>query len=73
MIYNGDNAEIKKELRKLLLDEGLTLSEIANRLNIGRNQLNHLFNKVNFSFTDLYKMLQSIGYDLKIDFIKKDK
>ena len=71
MIYNGDNAEIKKELRKILLDENL--SEIANRLNISRMQLNHLFNKVNFSFTDLYKMLQSIGYDLEIDFIKKDK
>ena len=73
MIYNGDNTEIKKELRKILLDENIPLSEIANRLNISRMQLNHLFNKVNFSFTDLYKMLQSIGYDLEIDFIKKDK
>ena len=73
MIYNGDHAEIKKELRKILLDENIPLSEIANRLNISRMQLNHLFNKVNFSFTDLYKMLQSIGYDLEIDFIKKDK
>ena len=72
MIYNGDNAEIKKELRKILLDENIPLSEIANRLNISRMQLNHLFNKVNFSFTDLYKMLQSIGYDVESEFSKKD-
>lgn len=73
MIYNGNNADIKKELRKLLIEENISLADIARHLNISRNQLNNYFNKVNFSFTDLYKMLQTIGYDLEIDFIKKDK
>lgn len=71
MIYQGDNKLIKTEYKKLLLDEDITLTDIAAKLNISKSQLNNIFNKVNLSFADIYKMLTAAGYDLEINFKKK--
>lgn len=71
MIYNGNNKLIKNEFIKMLLDEDITQVEIAKRLGISNNQLSNTFNKVNLSFTDIYKMLNAAGYDLEINFKKK--
>lgn len=73
MIYNFDNKQIKNEFKKIVIDENITLTEIANKLNIGKNQLNNTFNKVNLSFSDIAKMLNVIGYELQIEFVKKEK
>ena len=70
MIYNGDNKQIKNEIKKLLIDEGITFVSIANKLGISDNQLNNTFNKVNLSFNDIYKMLSAAGYKMQIEFIK---
>ena len=70
MLYNGDTKQIKIELKKMLLDEDMTLSEIADRLQISKAQLNNTFNKVNLSFNDIYKMLAVIGYKMHIEFVK---
>ena len=71
MIYNGDNKQIKNEIKKLLIDEGITFVSIANKLGISDNQLNNTFNKVNLSFNDIYKMLSVAGYKMKIEFVKE--
>lgn len=71
MLYNGDTKQIKIELKKMLLDEDITLSEVADRLQISKAQLNNTFNKVNLSFNDIYKMLEVIGYKMQIEFIKE--
>ena len=71
MIYNGDNKQIKNEIKKLLIDEGITFVSIANKLDISNNQLNNTFNKVNLSFNDIYKMLSEAGYKMQIEFIKE--
>ena len=71
MIYNGDNKQIKNEIKKLLIDEGITFVIIANKLGISDNQLNNTFNKVNLSFNDIYNMLSAAGYKMQIEFIKE--
>lgn len=71
MIYSGDNKQIKIEFKKILLDENITLTEIAERMEISKNQLNNTFNKINLSFNDVYKMASAAGYELQVDFIKK--
>ena len=71
MLYNGDNKQIKNEIKKLLIDEGVTFVSIANKLGISDNQLNNTFNKVNLSFNDIYKIMDSIGYKMQIEFIKE--
>lgn len=73
MVYDGDNKQIKNEFKKLIIDENITFTEISEKLNISKNQLNNTFNKVNLSFNDIYKMLNVIGYKMKIDFIKEDQ
>lgn len=72
MIYNGDNKQLKIEFKKILLDEDITQTEIADKLNISKNQLNNTFNKVNLSFNDIYKMLNAAGYELEINFVKSN-
>lgn len=71
MLYNGDNKQIKNEIKKLIIDENITFTEISEKLNISKNQLNNTFNKVNLSFNDIYKIMDSIGYKMQIEFIKK--
>lgn len=73
MIYNGDNKQLKVEFKKILLDEDITQTEIADKLNISKNQLNNTFNKVNLSFNDIYKMLNAAGYELEINFVKSNQ
>ena len=71
MLYNGDNKQIKNEIKKLIIDENITFTEISEKLNISKNQLNNTFNKVNLSFNDIYKIMDAIGYKMQIDFIKE--
>lgn len=71
MLYNGDTNQIKIEFKKMLLDENITLTEIADRMQISKSQLNNTFNKVNLSFNDVYKMLSAAGYKMQIEFIKE--
>ncbi len=72
MIYNGNNTDIKNELKKIAIDEGITFKSIADRIGVSSRQFSNTFNKVNLSFEDLRKMLDAIGYDLKIEMIKRD-
>ena len=71
MLYNGDTNQIKIEFKKMLLDENITLTEIAERMRISKSQLNNTFNKVNLSFNDIYKMLSAAGYKMQIEFVKE--
>lgn len=65
------NDDLKKELKKILIDENMTLTDIADKLGISRQQLNNLFLKTNFSFNDMHKICNTIGYNLDINFIKE--
>ena len=71
MLYNGDNKQIKNEIKKLIIDENITFTEISEKLNISKNQLNNTFNKVNLSFNDIYKIMDAIGYKMQIEFVKE--
>ena len=69
-IYKN-NKQIKEEYRKLLIDKGVTLTDISNKLDILPQQLNNQFNNKRLSFSDLSKWLNLVGYDLLIDFKPK--
>jgi DNA-binding Xre family transcriptional regulator len=70
MLYNS-NDDLKKELRKILIDENLSLTDVADKLEISRQQLNNLFLKTNFSFNDMHKICNAIGYKLEINILKE--
>jgi DNA-binding Xre family transcriptional regulator len=70
MIYTC-NDDLKKELKKLLIDEELSLTDVADKLKISRQQLNNIFLKTNFSFNDMQKICDAIGYKLEINILKE--
>jgi predicted transcriptional regulator len=72
MFIFSENEQIKKEFKKIVIDEGLTMVEVANRCDLIPQQLNNKFNNNRIAFTDLKQFLNSIGYELQIEFIKKE-
>lgn len=71
MFIFSENEQIKKEFKKIVIDEGLTMVEVANRCDLIPQQLNNKFNNNRIAFTDLKQFLNSIGYELQIEFIKR--
>ena len=69
IIYQN-NEQIAKEIKKLMLDEGITQREIADRIGIIPQSLTKLLGKKNFGFEDAKKILSVMGYDLVISFSK---
>ena len=67
-----ENKKLITELKKLMLDVGISQKQIADVLQIKPQSLNTLLNKKNFSFADCQKILDVMGYDLTIEFKKKE-
>lgn len=63
-----NNAQIVIEIKKLMLENGISQRELANKLNITPQGLTKLLNKKNFGFEDAQKILHSLGHFLIIDF-----
>ena len=62
---------IEKEIRKILLDEDIEIKELARRLNTSQQNMSAKLKRNNFTTKDIEKILNVLGYDLKIEFIKK--
>lgn len=71
MIYKS-NEDIKKEIKKILLDLDMTQTDVAKMLNMSRQQFNNTFNKANLSFDDINKICNAIGYNLEINIVKNE-
>ena len=65
-----NNKQVVLEIKKLMLEKKVSQRQIAERLNITPQGFTKLINKKNFSFEDAQKILNSMGYQLTIDFQK---
>ena len=63
---------IEKEIRKILLDEDIEIKELASRLNTSQQNISAKLKRNNFTVKDVEKILNVLGYELKIEFIKKE-
>ena len=54
--------------KQLKDDKGLTMTDIATKLNIVPQQLQNKFNNKRIAFSDLAEWLDLVGYELVIDF-----
>lgn len=68
MVYT-DVSKLRDELKKLLIDCGITQRQIAERLNISPQQLSNLFGKKNFSLDDAKKIADALGATLEVNII----
>ena len=71
MIYK-DNEQLKKYIDKMLIDIGMSKVELSRRMNCKPQQLNNRFNNERIGLNDLSNWLDALGYDLYIDFVKRD-
>ena len=62
---------IEKEIRKILLDEDIEIKELARRLNTSQQNISAKLKRNNFTTKDIEKILNVLGYEIKIKFIKK--
>lgn len=71
MIYtNSEN--LMNEYRKLLIDNKLKHGDIASKLDMSKQNFSKYLKKDKPTFSDIQRLLDIIGYDLQIDFVKRD-
>ena len=67
-----DNATVRKEIDKLLIDLHISKAELARRMACKPQQLNNILNKHNLACRDLRRIYNALGYDLYIDIQPRD-
>ena len=63
--------DITKIIKKILIDENVTVSELANRLNTTQPNLSAKFRRNDFSISEIEEITAALGYTLNLE-IKKD-
>lgn len=69
MFTYTDNEQLKRELKKIVIDCGTTNKAIAGKMEMTPQTYQHLINKKNFSFADMKRILDVMGVELRIEFV----
>ena len=64
-----DNDQLKRELKKLVIDSGMTQREVAEKMKVKPQQYNNIVNKENLAFRDVKRIAMACGYELHIEFV----
>lgn len=64
--------DIAKEIKKVLIDEGLTQSELAEKIGTSQGNLANKLKRNNFSTNELQEIAEALNYRLNIEFIKNN-
>ena len=62
---------VAKQIKKILAEEEISLTELANRLDISVNNLSNKLRRDNFKTEELEIIADKLGYIVNIDFEKK--
>ena len=73
MFIYENNDQLKKELKKLVIDSGMTQKEVAEKMEVKPQQYTNIVNKENLAFRDVKRIAIACGYDLQIDFIPMEQ
>ena len=68
MITYEDKEKLKKELKKIIIDSGLSQKEVALKMGCKPQQYTNIVNKANLAFKDVRRIANAIGLDLCISF-----
>ena len=63
--------DIATEIRVMLARENKNISWLANELNTSQQNLSNKMRRNNFCTKDMGEIAEALGYELKIEFIKK--
>ena len=67
-IYENKD-QLKKELKKLVIDSGMTQKEVAEKMEVKPQQYTNIVNKENLAFRDVKRIAIACGYELQIEFV----
>ena len=73
MFMYEDNEQLKKELKKLVIDSGLTQREVSEKMGVKPQQYTNIVNKENLAFRDVKRIATACGYELQIDFVSVEQ
>ena len=65
------NIDISTEIKVMLVKLDKNLSWLAEQLNISQPNLSAKMKRNNFRVSEMIEIAEILGYDLKIEFIKK--
>lgn len=64
--------EIAKTLKTLMINKGVKHIEVAQKLGIEKQNFSNKLKVKNFRITDIEKIADIIGYDVKLQFIDRE-
>lgn len=64
---------LSKEIKKIMLERDVNLSELATMLNTSQPNLSAKFKRNDFRISEIIKILDLLDYELKIEFIETKK
>ena len=73
MFIYENNDQLKKELKKLVIDSGMTQKEVAEKMEVKPQQYTNIVNKENLAFRDVKRIAMACGYELHIDFMPAEQ
>lgn len=72
MFKYDNNEQVKIEFKKTVVSEKKTMTSVVNKCGMIPQQLNNKFNNERIGLNDLLSWLDVLGYDLYLDFRKRD-
>lgn len=63
--------DVKKEIRIMLADNGISQAELARRLKQTPANFNNKMQKANFRISEMEQIADALGYEYKASFKKK--
>ena len=63
--------DIQKEMKKLCIDEGTTLTELADNIGTSKQYMSRMLGKGTLVNAKLVDALEALGYDIEIKFVKR--
>lgn len=71
MFIYTDNEQMKKEVKKAIIDNDMTQKEVADMMKCKPQQFVNIINKENFAFRDMKRICDAMNCDLVIDIVKR--
>lgn len=64
--------DITKKIKIMLVNEDMSVSDLANKLNTSQQNLSAKLKRNNFSVKEMLEITDALGYNLNIEFTKRD-
>lgn len=68
-----DNEQLRKEVKKMVIDSGMSQKEVAEKMGCKPQQYTNIVGKENFAFRDAKRIANAAGYRLMVEFIKDNQ